>query len=150
MIFNEIVKEEIKSKKLDWNNNPDIGDIKNSKTVSLYYGTYTKDVKNIFREGIYAGKDGYVLCALEPYTAIAYAAMSDSLKESAVPLQDRIIFKINIPRRFVSNNIVVNNNNGDYKDWGKSDVEYYALNEVRISNHIPVEFIEGYMIKNDC
>ena len=36
MIFNEIVKEEIKSKKLDWNNNPDIGDVKNSKTISLF------------------------------------------------------------------------------------------------------------------
>lgn len=150
MIFNEIVKEEIKAKKLDWNNNPDIGDIENSKIVSLYYGTHTKDIKNIFREGIYAGKNGYVLCSLEPHTAFAYAAMSDSLKESAVSLQDRTIFKINVPHRFISDNIIVNNSNGDYKDWGKSDVEYYALNEARIPNHIPVEFIEGYMTKNDC
>lgn len=150
MIFNEIVKEEIKLKKLDWNNNPVIGDIKNSKTVSLYYGTHTSNIRNVFREGIYAGNDGYVLCSLEPHTAFAYAAMSNTIQESAVPSQDRMVFKITVPYNFVSNNIVVNNNNGDYTDWGKSDVEYYALNEVRVLNHIPVEFIEGYMTKNDC
>ena len=34
-----------------------------------------------------------------------------------------------------------------YERWGKSDVEYYALIEVRIPEYIPVEFIKGYIKK---
>ena len=114
------------------------------------------------KEGIYAGSDGYVLCAAEPNTAYLHAAMRCMLRENkydsfSVPSKTRAIFVLDVPLRYLNEKHLLAEgdkaeylkNKELYEEWGKSDVEYYSLIDVKIPEHIPVDFVKGYMIRND-
>lgn len=155
MKINSIVDEMVKNKRMDWINNPTIGWVEDSNTMVLYYGTTQSNLQKILREGIYAGRDGYVLCSLEPNTALIHARMRSLVCESNSPFSIKetpVIFSVVFPSSFYNKMTVIKDpkrrmKKKVYESWGKSDVEYYALISVGISNHIPVKYINGYMVK---
>ncbi len=155
MLIDSIVKETIKNKQIDWRHNPKIGWIEQSDTVSLYYGTTESNLRKILREGIYAGPHGYVLCSVEPHTALVHARMRALLFESDTPFsieETPVVFAVGFPSSFYSKMKIIEDpkqrmEKNIYESWGKSDVEYYALISVGIPNHIPVKYINGYMVK---
>ena len=61
---------------------------------------------------------------------------------------------VDLPQGFTTKNPIFTENDKVtnkelYEGWGKSDVEYYALVEVFVPKYIPVNYIKGYMVKND-
>lgn len=155
MKIESILEETVKNKIIPWNNNPTIGWIENGDNFTLYYGTNKSTIKSILNEGIYASDDGYILCSLEPNTALINSRMRNLLCESGHPfsiVNTPVVFAIVIPTS-VSNNMVILEDPKErmkkeiYESWGKSDVEYYALIAVGIPEHIPVNYIKGYMVK---
>ena len=138
------------TKKIEWESDPSIGWFMESNPFRVYYGAPKDEVANILENGIFADDDGYVKCALEPYTA-HYQAMP--LTESCEN-DKRVVFIVDIPTNYSIKNPVYTEDarvtdKELYENWGKSDAEYYALAEVCIPKHIPVTCIKGYMIKND-
>lgn len=155
MKINQLVEQEMNVRKLNWDGRPKIGCLVESKLVRLYYGASLKTVKRIFKEGIYAKDDGYVLCAAEPNTALLHSIIR-ILGESTNPSfiisrNEKVVFVIDVPRKYIKEAISEEKffDKELYESWGKSDVEYYALVDVKIKNHIPVNWIKGYMTKND-
>lgn len=146
----ELFEQNIKSKKIDWISDPEIGWFMESNTIRLYYGASEKDINSILENGIYADDNGYVRCSLEPYTAYYHAMpLTESYKEDK-----RVVFVMDIPASYTSKNPLfieseTITNKKLYESWGKSDVEFYALADVEVPRHIPVKFIKGYMVKND-
>lgn len=138
-------------KKLEWNADPKLGWFMESDPLTLYYGAQKKEVEAILENGIFADDSGFVTCAFEPYTAYSQGAV---LTES-IDQQERVVFIIEMPLAynekhpvFVEDDKIVNKEL--YEEWGKSDSEYYALVEAKVAKLIPINFIKGYMIKNDC
>lgn len=157
MKFDQIIDEAVNSRVIGWNNNPSIGWIAGSDLMHFYYGTDVTKVKQILRDGIYAGDDGYVLLAAEPYSALAHSQMRSQLIEGMMfDDNDDIIIVVEFPRNYLAKkHLLVENDSAGrftnkelYENWGKSDVEYYALIEVRVPEYVPVEFIKGYTKNN--
>ncbi len=157
MKFDQMMNEAVNSRTLGWINNPSLGWIAGSELMRFYYGTNTTKVKQILRDGIYAGDDGYVLLATEPYSALEHSQMRSPLIEGMMfDDNDGIVFVVEFPRNYLSKkHLLVENDREErftnkelYENWGKSDVEYYALIEVRVPEYIPVEFIKGYTKNN--
>ncbi len=156
MKFDKIIDEAVKNKGFGWINNPSIGWISDADPMRFYYGTTASNIKKILLDGIYAGDDGYVLMAAEPHSALAHASMrSPFIEGSMFDEEQNVIFIVEFPRSYLAkSHLLVENdrqarftNKELYEDWGKSDVEYYALIEVRVPEYIPVEFIKGYTTK---
>ncbi len=152
MKFSELLNNSVMDKKMKWEDDPKIGWFMESDPITLYYGTQQNNIDAILEQGILADSSGYVTCAIEPYTAFSQG----SLLTESISKQKRVVFVIEMPLEFSKNNpIVVENGyekleNGElYEEWGKSDVEYYALIEAKISKLIPVNFIKGYMVRDD-
>lgn len=156
MKINQLIEQEVKNRKLKWNNRPDIGWLIESDTIRLYYGTDIRNTKKIFKEGIYANTDGYVLCAAEPNTAQLHSViriLSESKQtDHSISNNQKAIFIVDVPKKYTNqiNSEARLYDKELYESWGKSDIEYYALVDVKIKNHIPVDWIKGYMIQNDC
>jgi len=154
MKINQLIEQEVIVRKLDWSGRPTIGWLAESKSVRLYYGTLLKTVKRIFKEGIYAGDDGYILCAAEPNTASLHSIiriLGESTEHKfSISKNKRAVFVIDVPRKYIEETASENRffNKELYESWGKSDVEYYALIDVKVKNHVPVNWIKGYMIKD--
>ena len=158
MKFDSIIDEAFGNKVLGWTTNPSIGWVADSNMMRFYYGTEEKKVRQILRDGIYAGDDGYVLAAAEPNTALMHATMRMPLKENRMfaDVKQNVVMVIDIPRSYLAKkHLVVENDNENrftnkklYEGWGKSDVEYYALIDVLIPECIPSKYIKGYMKKN--
>lgn len=158
MKIDQIVKEDVSVRRLKWTNNPTIGWIREGQLCRLYYGTPLNKVKAILREGIFAGDDGYILCAAEPNTAYSHAAMrilmSESKYNTVSITTNRAVFVVDVPRLFLKTAVIENDQYNRfttrklYESWGKSDVEYYALIGVKVQSHIPVRHLKGYMVKD--
>jgi len=156
MKFDQIIDETINSKILGWTNNPSIGWIADSELMRFYYGTNTMNIKKILTDGIYAEDDGYVLLAAEPYSALAHSQMRSSIVEGMMfDDSNDIVIIVEFPRNYLSKkHLLIENDRMErftdkelYENWGKSDVEYYALIEVKVPEYVPVEFIKGYTKK---
>lgn len=151
MKFSELLENSVVDKKLKWETDPTIGWFMESNPITLYYGTQQNNISAILEQGILADNSGYVTCAIEPYTAFSQGLL---LTES-IATQKRVVFVIEMPLEFSKKNpIVVEDgyekleNSKLYEEWGKSDAEYYALIEAKISKLIPVNFIKGYMVRD--
>lgn len=156
MKFDHIIDESVNSKVLEWIDNPTIGWIADADPMRFYYGVPAAKVKQILRDGIFAGSDGHVLVSAEPYSALAHSQMRSLLVEGMMfNDKESVVFVVEFPRNYLSKrHLLIENdiqfrftNKELYERWGKSDVEYYALIEVRIPEYIPVEFIKGYIKK---
>jgi hypothetical protein len=151
---------------------PKIGWWLDKKIVTFYHGTHKSNLPYIEKTGILAPREGptagLVSIALEPNTSHGYAAMSGAGGESAfraagasvknVPHADRITFILAIPQSYFfprmapqrgnvsSEKDKLTNKNRYDKEIknGKSDVEYYALTEIRLPNSIPLQYIKSY------
>lgn len=155
MKIKSILEETVKNKIFEWNSNPSIGWIENNDNFTLYYGTHMAKAKIILNEGIHASDDGYVLCSLEPNTALIHSRMRNLLCESEQPFSivgTPIVFAIDFPSSFYDKMTVLEDpekrmNKKIYESWGKSDAEYYALTTIGVPKHIPINYIKGYMVK---
>lgn len=163
------------TKQMPWDSRPKIGWWLDNNPVRFYHGTHIRNLEGILENGIYAPKEGYtagwVSLALEPNTAFGYAAMSGSggetnfrslgTKATSTPANERVVFVLEIPQSYFQSKMGTQGGNVEeyrdrltnpelYKKWkemGKSDAEYYAITEIRIPKHVPVEFIVGWMKK---
>jgi len=123
-------------------------------------------------EGPTAGK---VSLALDPYTAFGYAAMGGDGGESSfrgagqkaktTPPSDRVVFVLEIPQNYFLPRMVdarssMTDQAGklddrrEYENFKRTAIApnntdhlYYALTEIRLPEHVPAEFIKGYMFK---
>lgn len=146
----ELFDQHVKSKKMEWVNDPDIGCFVTSDLVKLYYGASANQIKFVFENGIHADDTGYICCALEPYTANSHAMpLTESYEEDS-----RVVFVVEMPASYSKTHPIYCESEkiSDkelYESWGKSDAEFYALVKVEVPNHIPAKFIKGYMVKDD-
>lgn len=145
----DLISEHTTTKKIDWIDDPSVGWFLESNPCRLYVGVHEDDILDILENGIFADDDGYIKCALEPYTAYFHAM---PLTESVTD-DKRAIVVVDLPQSFTVNNPIYTEsdrvmNKDLYEHWGKSDVEYYALVDVFVPKHIPVNYIKGYMVKN--
>jgi len=148
MKITELIKERVDVNKIDWVDDPSIGWILESSPCRIYYGAQHDDLVSIMENGIYASDDGYVKCSMEPRTAHFQAT---PLTES-IDNDNRVVLVIDIPESFSAANPLYTDFDREkdlYESWGKSDSEFYALYDISVPKHIPVEYIKGYMIKND-
>jgi len=155
MKITSIIQEDIKKNKILWNNKPKIGWIYESNFIKLYYGATKNQIKRIFEEGIIADSSGFVKCSLEPNTAIPHAKIRYLYEGIKNPfLEQVIVFRIKYPiKEFKQNGIIDNDLKNHLKDkkiyehWAKSDVEYYSFITIKIPKHVPINYINGYMVK---
>jgi hypothetical protein len=178
----KIFVEDLSNREIPWESNPNLGWWRDQDPITLYHGTHKRNISSFLENGILLPKNPpanripEISLALDPYTAFGYAAMSGSggevgfrqagSKVSTTPVEDRVVFKLEIPMNFIlkyyDGNLGGNRDSGDiksrtnikskeeYTNWkqlGKTDVAYYALTELRIKNSIPSEYIVGYMFK---
>jgi hypothetical protein len=151
-------------RKMPWNSYPKIGWWPEKETVTLYHGTHKKNLDWISKHGIVPPKEGYtagrIYLAFEPNTAFGYASMSGmggesqfrtaGTKVTTTPIEDRIVFVIEMPTDYVLSKGKINMNTTDKEDYdksGKSDIEYFQLKEVSLFDKIPVKYIKGWMKK---
>ena len=141
--------------------------------ITFFHGTHEKNLAFIEKNGIVAPTEGstagWVSLALEPSTAHGYAAMSGAGGETSfrsagakvqnVPHNERITFVVKIPKKEVlakmapergamqstKGRLTDEQNYLDAKKKGMSDVEYYALTEIRWPKVVPTKYIVGYM-----
>lgn len=158
MKIENLITESYTDKKLEWDGNPSLGWHKSWPNTTFYYGTPLTNVKNCLREGIHPiNKNDDVIVSVEPNTAFAQAALSLQINESIInaPWCDRAVIQLSIPQKYLKGHkLVIENdintrlsNNRLYENWDKSDVEYYALINVRMPMFIPPEYIIGYMVR---
>lgn len=150
MKFDNLVQIDVKEKILEWEDNPSIGWFLDSDIMKFYYSASSNEVENILSEGIYA-EDEFVKLYAEPYTASSFSRIKSKTKDS-------VIFVIEMPQQYLirkNYTLVIENDDNEqfsnkelYEKWDKSDVEYYALIEINVPNHIPLKFIKGYIEKN--
>lgn len=145
----DLVSEQTTTKKIEWTDDPLTGWFLESNPCRLYIGVQEDNISNILENGIFADDDGYIKCALEPYTAHFHAM---PLTESVTD-DKRAIVVVDLPQSFTVNNPIYTEsekvtNKDLYEAWGKSDAEYYALVEVLVPKYIPANYIKGYMVKN--
>lgn len=174
MRFNELMED---FNILSWNKNPNIGWWLDNNFIRLYHGTHIDNLDNIEKEGLRSSPVGHTVgwisLALTPSTAYGYANMSKMGGEVAwgiknrdktgkhatrgTPRSERAILVIDIPREFIlkhmkrtgSTNYLTDrlNNEELYKNWNKSDIEYYDLTEIQLPSPISPKYIKGYMIR---
>lgn len=171
--FSSFIKEDIS--KQDFHKNPNIGWWQDQKDhYVMYHGTHEKNVASIAKNGIHAPKEGstkgWVSMTHDPHTAHAYAAMSGGetnfrsagAKATTTPHNQRAVIVAHIPKDWAHKhmNQHIRGNIGDAKDRltnkekyaqhkasGRPDHEYYQTTELRFKDHVPPEFIKGYMKK---
>ena len=139
-------------KKISWNKMPKIGWWLDSNIITFYHGTHFRNLEFIEKNGILAPTSGptagWVSLALTNTTAFGYAAMSGAGGESgfrsaggkvtSTPPAERIIFKLEIPKKFVQSKMAPERgamqstknrlkDKREYDNWTRSDIEYYAL-----------------------
>ncbi len=141
---------------------------------TMYHGTHKKNVAGIMKSGIKAPSSGstkgWVSMTHDPYTAHAYASMHGGesafrgAKDRAetTPHKDRRVMVAHIPKDWAHANMnqQMRGNVGtaqhhlsdrskydSHKASGKTDHEYYQTTELRFKQHVPAEFIKGYMQK---
>ena len=153
------------------NKNPKIGWWLDQDPIIFYHGTHYSRLDDILKNGLKAPTEGptagWVSLALEPSTASGYASMhggESSFRKAGekaqhVPMQDRRILVIQIPKNYVLQHMAPARGNMDnerdkltneerYRKWaesGKTDQEYYALTEIRLPKEVPGSFIKGWM-----
>lgn len=166
-------KEFLREGKLAWNGNPQIGWWEDLDPVILYHGTHKNNKDEILKNGLTKAdqETGMISLTLDPNTAFGYASMYGGeaefrkvgAKPKHVPKEDRIVFKLAIPKKWFLDNYDKNlsgnlqkekerlTNKEKYLEWSKehkdNDQQYYALTEFRFKKHIPNKYINGYMIK---
>lgn len=159
-------------KKVSWNGNPKIGWWLDSDPITFYHGTHKNNLDLVEQNGILAPKEGstanWISLALEPNTAFGYAAMSGLGGETAfrsagkkvksTPPKERIVFILEIPKKYVLKNMAsergaMQSTKGKltdksiYDSFSGADSQYYALTEIRLPKRIEQKYIKGYMIK---
>lgn len=154
-----------------FNRNPKIGWIWDNDPITFYHGTHFSRLNDILQHGLKAPTDGptagWVSLALEPSTGRGYASMHGGetsfrkagSKAQHVPMQDRRVLVLQIPKNYVLKYMAPARGNMDnerdkltneerYRKWiasGKTDQEYYALTEIRLPKKVPAKFIKGWM-----
>lgn len=158
--------------KLPWNKDPKIGWHEDGDHLVMYHGTHESRVGAIAKEGLKAPSHGptkgWVSMTHDPHTAHGYASMTGGEsafraagnKAKTVPHHERATLVYHIPRKWANENMnhhlrgntddVVDNLKNkqkyeEHKAAGKPDHEYYQKTELRFKDHIPPEFIKGYM-----
>ena len=161
-------------KRLPWNKDPKIGWHEDGDTLIMHHGTHERNLKGIAQNGINAPNKGptkgWVSMTHDPNTAHGYASMtggesafrSSNRRPTSTPHHERATIVAHIPRTWAQKNMdhhfrgntddVVGNlrnkqNYQQHKAAGKPDNEYYQKTELRFKQHIPPEFIKGYMKK---
>ena len=153
MKITQLLNPNIEEKKIKWNGAPKIGWLRESDTIRLYYGSDKSKAKKIFKEGIFVGSDGYILCAIEPNTAYLHSTMrnlQETISFSSSTNSDRCVYVIDLPRKYLKSIKEADDKIASkklYETWGKSDVEYYALIDVKLSKIIEPQYIKGFMVK---
>lgn len=157
MKIDNLINEAYNDKKMDWNGNPSLGWHSRNAFNTFYYGTSLSNVKTCLRDGIHSKiKNGDVILSVEPNTAFAQAGLSLQINETKINTSwnDRAVIQLSIPNKYLKGHRLIIENGKDrltnrelYENWGKSDVEYYALINVRIPMFIPPEYITGYMVR---
>ena len=165
--YKQFLEEGIK--KIPFDKNPKIGWWLDNDPITFYHGTHIDNLEFIIKNGIKAPTEGYtkdwVSLALDPFTGRGYAAMSGVGGETAfrsagkkvktTPMNERIVFKIQLPKSLVLKKMAKGRgemqstlnrlkDKKEYENWTKSDVEYYALTEIRMPKKIDTKFIKGY------
>ena len=152
---------------LSWNSNATVGWWRNNDVLTVYHGTHVKNIESVLKNGLTV-KDpttGMISLALEPSTSRGYAAMSGEYnfrsagaKAKVVPIEDRVVFVLKIPMKWIEENLDprLGGNIGMAKDklsnkdlydkWARTDSEYYQLTELRVKKEVPAKFIKGYML----
>lgn len=159
---------------MPFNKNPTIGWWLDQDPITFYHGTHKDRVDDILRSGLRAPVEGptagWVSLALEPSTARGYASMhggESSFRKAGgkaqhIPMQDRRVLVIQIPKEEVLSKMAAARGNMDnerdkltneerYRKWvasGKTDQEYYALTEIRMPKEVPSKYIKGWMQKS--
>lgn len=169
--FRELILEGIK--KTSWTKMPMIGWWLDNDPITFYHGTHVRNLEFIEKNGIIAPTSGptagWVSLALEPNTAFGYASMSGAGGESgfraagaspvATPPSERIVFELLIPKSIVISRMAPERgamqstknrlkDKEEYENWTRSDVEYYALTEIRMPKKVAKKFIKSYMVKS--
>lgn len=155
--------------KLTWPKTLNIGWWQEQNKLTMYHGTNKANFQLIAENGL-TKKDpntGMISLAFEPNTAQGYASMyggeaqfrAVGAKAVHVPLSDRIVFAFEIPMDWLKSRMdpkLGGNtppekakllNKELYEKFDKSDIEYYALTEIRVNTEVPSSFIIGYMTK---
>ena len=142
-------------------------------TVRLYHGTHADHLPSIVEHGLVPHAQGtaagFVSMALDPKTAYAWAGFSGAGGESVfragsevaiTPPEDRRIIEVSLPQSFVSDLLqpavsdtaILNYKLQDKavyeaeKAAGVSDLDYYALTEVRLPQ-VPAKYITRILTK---
>lgn len=163
------------NKKVQWDGYPEIGWWEDNDPLILYHGTHKNNLKSVLENGL-DRKDpdtGMISLAFEPNTALGYASMyggeagfrKSGSKAAHVPVEDRIVFKFEIPRSWLdkyydanlSGNMSKEKNRLtdklEYMKWLEKDTDndqgYYQLAELRVKEKVPTKFIVGYMSKKN-
>ncbi len=157
--------------KLPFDKNPKIGWWLDNDPITFYHGTHINNLSFIIKNGIVAPKEGstkdWVSLALEPFTGRGYASMSGVGGETAfrsagksvktTPMKDRIVFVVKLPKKLVLSKMApergamqstINKlkDKSEYESWSRTDMEYYALTEIRMPKIIKPKYIKGYML----
>ena len=155
-----------------WNSNPKIGWWRDNRELTLYHGTHIDNLLNIARTGLWAPSVGptanWVSLALEPNTASGYASMSGGetnfrqagSRARNVPQNERVVLVYKFPINYVLSNMnqhlrgnidwTKNKllNESEYREWKKTDQEYYMMTEIRMPKVVESKYLKGYMRKN--
>ena len=161
------------AKKVTMSRFPKIGWWLDHDPVTFYHGTHEKHVKSIIKTGLRAPSEGstagWVSLAIEPNTGHGYAAMSGEGGESGfrnagkkavnVPHSERATLIIQIPQSDFMKKMAAErgamqstkNRLKDKEEYDRlvtngrmSDVEYYALTEIRYPLIVPAKYIKAY------
>ena len=164
-------KQFLLENKLQWDGYPTIGWWEDMDPIILYHGTHKDNKQSVLDNGLTKTDPdtGMISLTLDPNTALGYASMGGGeaefrkvgSKPKHVPVEDRVVFKFAIPKKWfltnydetLSGNLSKEKehltNKEKYAKFGSdNDPGYYALTEFRFRKMIPSKFIKGYMIKN--
>lgn len=169
--FKDKHKSQVTIPEIPWNSNVKIGWWRDNKELNLYHGTHIDNLLNIIRNGLKAPTSGptanWVSLALEKNTALGYASMSGGestfraagSKAVHVPMNERVCLIYTFPISYVLANMNPHMrgnmdwtknkllNEGEYRNWKKSDQEYYMLTEIRLPKIVDTKFLRGYTRK---
>lgn len=153
---------------VQWNNDPQIGWWLDQDPVTFYHGTHIDNLENVLQNGLIGSEyaEGWVSLAVDPFTAAGYASMSGGeqsfrgagAKSKHVPLEERVVFIIQIPQSDFLPKIAPQRGNVArergrlsnrewYDEFNGRDVEYYLATEIRYPNRVPPQFIKGFMYR---
>jgi hypothetical protein len=145
--------------------------------ITLYHGTHKDNVKHIKKSGLNRPDPttGMISLTPDPSTAHGYAAMSGEHnfrraggKAFTVDHADRRVLKFRIPKKWIHDNMdkslsgnmgmaagrINPENKQAYSDWRKKNPthkphSYYAMTEIRVSKHVPSEFLQKVLKKKN-